>query len=233
MPIIVPLWFYEFGSVMYFIAAFTGMLLTYFSFKLYNYTRKKSHLFLTLSFIFITIGFVILTASNTYSHEHFEQCNPDCTITNQQIFNTIVLGNYGYYVTSLIGYALFLFSYSMQDKKSRKKLFLQAAPPLVLSLFLRNQPLFVLYPFESIFFQPFQLISAILLLLIVIRTYGNYKKSNTKLAALVPAGFGAILVYHVLMFSLPFSPLFFAFAHVSLLIGFGALLVMLIKVERK
>jgi len=102
-----------------------------------------------------------------------------------------------------------------------------------LSIFFQPQPLFVLYPFETIFFQPFHLVSAILLLLIVIKTFSLYKKSKSKLSLLVPAGFAAILVYHMLMFSLAFSPLFFAFAHLSLLAGFGALLVMLVKVGRK
>lgn len=233
MPIIVPLWYYDFGSVMYFFAALIGILLTYFSFKLYNYTRKRSHLLLNLSFIFITLGFIVLTASNTYSDIHFEQCHPNCVITQQQIFNWVVLGNYIYYTTSLIGYFLLLLSYSMGEKKGWKKLFFQAAPPLAINILFQNQPVFVLYPFESIFFQPFQILSSIVLLFIVIKTFSNCKKAKTKLALLVPAGFGAILFYHILMFSLPFSPLFFAFAHLSLLAGFSMLLLMLVKVIRK
>jgi hypothetical protein len=232
MTIIVPMWFYEFGSIMYFFAALIGLLLSYFSFKLYNYTRKRSHLLLNLSFVFITIGFIVLTASNTYSHLHFEQCTPNCVITQQQIFNWIILGNYIYYLTSIVGYTLFLLSYFKSEKRSSKRLFLQMLPPFAINI-LFQQPIFVLYPFESIFFQPFQVVSSILLLLIVLRTYSNYKRSKTRLALLVPAGFAAILLYHVLMFSLPFSPLFFAFAHLSLLAGFAALLVMLVKVAKK
>lgn len=253
MPIIIPIWFYEFGSVMYFFAAIIGLLLTYFSFKLYDYTRRRSHLFLLLSFIFITLGFIILTISNTYSHFHFEQCNPNCTITRQEIFTRIVLGNYLYYAASIIGYSLFLLSYSMDERKFEKrgksvrKLSLGMIPALAISIFFQSQPLmalppgfpplfepiFVLYPFESRFFQPFQIISSIILLLIVIKTYSNYKKTKTDLSMLVPAGFAAILLYHILMFSIPYSPLFFAFAHLSLLVGFSLLLYMLAKVTRK
>lgn len=234
MVIIVPLWFYEFGSVMYFFAALIGFLLTFFSFRLYNYTRKKSHLLLNLSFVFITIGFVVLTLSNTYSFFHFEQCQPNCTITRQQIFEWIVLGNYAYYITSIIGYVLFLLSYSIYEAKKKSKLLLQMLPPpLAVNIFLQHQPVFVLYPFEAIFFQPFQLISSLLLFLIVLRTFSNYRKSKSKISLLVPMGFAAILFYHILMFSLPFSPLFFAFAHLSLLAGFTLLLLMLLKVARK
>jgi len=235
MTIIVPLWFYEFGSVMYFFAAIIGSLLTYFSFKLYNYTQKRSHLLLNLSFIFITIGFIVLTASNTYSHFHFEQCSPNCVITRQQIFNWIVLGNDVYYLTSVIGYSLFLLSYSTYGRNDKRKLFLEIIPipAFGVNILFQSQPLFVLYPFESLFFQPFQIISSILLFLIVYRTFLNYKKAKSKLSLLLPAGFAAILLYHILMFSLPFSPLFFAFAHLSLLVGFSLLLMMLIKVTRK
>lgn len=233
MPVIIPIWFYEFGSVMYFFAAMIGLLLTYFSFKLYNYTRKRSHLLLNLSFIFITIGFIVLTVSNTYTHEHFEQCNPDCVITQQQIFNWVILGNYVYYFTSLIGYFLFLLSYSVSEKKQKRKLFFQFAPPLAVNILFPPQIIYVLYPFESVFFQPFQILSSVLLLFIVIKTFSIYKKSKSNLSLLVPAGFAAILFYHLLMLVLPFSPLFFAFAHLSLLIGFSLLLSMLVKVTRK
>ena len=233
MPVIVPLWFYEFGSVMYFFAAIIGFLLTYFSFKLYNYTRRKSHLFLHLSFIGITIGFIALTASNTFSVFHFEQCQPNCVITQQQIFNWVIFGNYVYYITSIIGYSLFLLSYSISEKKSKKKLFLQLAPPIAINTIFQYQPIFVLFPFDTLFFQPFHLISSILLLLIVIKTFANYRKNKSQLSLLVPLGFAAILFYHILMFSIPFSPLFFAFAHLSLLAGFSMLLLILIKVTRK
>jgi len=255
MPIIVPLWFYEFGSVMYFFAAMIGLLLSYFSFKLLDYTRKRSHLFLFLSFIFITLGFAVQAASNAFSIMHFEQCNPDCVITREQIFRWIVRGNYIYYATSIIGYSLFLLSYSMTEKKSQRnitKKFLAVMPALLLPIAILQPlpqlipqfdvniqfpfappPVFVLYPFESNFFQPFQVISSILLLLIVYRTYMSNKKTKSELSILIPAGFAAILLYHVLMFSIPFSPLFFAFAHLSLLAGFGMLLYMLAKVTRK
>jgi hypothetical protein len=233
MTIIVPMWFYEFGSVMYFFAALIGLLLSYFSFKLYNFTRKRQHLLLNLSFVFITIGFIILAASNIYSILHFERCEPNCTITQQHL-SWILYGNYSYYITSAVGYLLFLLSYPIFKKKERKKLFLQIAPIFTFNvLFL--QPIYVLYPFENAYFQPFHLLSAILLFLIVIQTFGNYRKTKakTRVAALVPIGFAAILFYHVLMFSIPFSPLFFAFAHLSLLIGFTSLLLMLVKVTRR
>ena len=233
MPIIVPLWFYEFGSVMYFVAAIIGALLTYFSLKLYNITRKRPHLFLTLSFLFITIGFVILTGSNTYSHLRFEGCKPNCFISQQQIFTRIVVANDIYYLFSIVGYSLFLLSYPIFSQKGSKNLLMQVAPPLGASALLQGPPLYVLYPFESMFFQPFHIISAILLALIVMKTYSNYRKSKSDIAFLIPAGFSMILLYHILMFSVPFFPLFFAFAHLSLLAGFSLLLWMLVRVTKR
>ena len=218
---------------MYFFAAIIGFLLSYFSFKLYNFTRKRYHLFLNLSFIFITIGFSILAASNIYSFLHFERCQPNCIITNQNVFNWILYGNYGYYLFSIIGYFMFILSYPLYRKKGESKFFLEFIPAFTINIFFQPQQTFVLYPFENAFFQPFHILSALFLLLIVLRTFANYKKAKLKNCSLIPLGFAAMLFYHVLMFSVPFSPLFFAFAHLSLLIGFTSLLLMLAKVTRK
>jgi hypothetical protein len=121
----------------------------------------------------------------------------------------------------------------MYTKKRDSKLFLEFIPAFAINIFLPPPQTFVLYPFENSFFQTFHLLSALFLALIVFRTFANYRKAKLKNSSLIPLGFAAMLFYHVLMFSVPFSPLFFAFAHLSLLIGFTSLLVMLAKVTRK
>lgn len=230
MAILIPIWFFEFSFAMHFLATVIGIFLSYFSFKLFRYTRKRIHLFLSLAFIFITIGFAILAISNVASLFHFENCETGCTVNSlEPVFNWIVFGNYGYYVTSLIGYFLFVFSYFEIGKK-RKKLF--TFLQVISTTFFFRPPPQVLYPFEPRFFQPFHAISAIILLAIVLQTFSIYKKTKLKLSLIVALAFVAILFYHVLMFAIPFSPIFFALAHISLLVGFSSLLYMLIKVNK-
>jgi hypothetical protein len=240
MPVIIPLWFYEFGSVMYFFGSMICLLLTFFSFRLFDYTRKRPHLLLMLSFAFMAAGFIVLTLSNAYSFFHFEQCESGCTITRQDIFNMIILGNYIYYATSLIGYSLFLLSYMAPEEKKRRRLKLAVLPVLGATLIFQGlpsifqpQPTLLLFPFETMFFQPFHLLSSAILILVVLKTFWNYRRMKSDMSLLIPCGFAAILIYHLMMFSLPFSAIFFAIAHLSLLAGFSILLAMLIKVTRK
>jgi len=126
--IIIPLWFYEFGSLMYFLSSAVAFLVSYFSFRLYRYSGSRQHLFLSAAFAFITLGLVILTVGNVISYFNFEECKPNCKIDpTDATYMWIRLGNYGYYFTSAIGYALLALSYfkinfkgSMRSKLKNK-----------------------------------------------------------------------------------------------------------------
>jgi hypothetical protein len=242
MAIIIPLWFYEAGTVMCFFGAVISLLLTFFSFRLFNYTRRRSHMLLALSFVFMSIGFIIFGASTAYSLLNFEQCQPSCVITRPEIFDTIVMGNYIYYAASLAGYSLFLLSYMVPDSKRGRGSRLAMIPMLGAAIFFQGtpalpifqpQPTVVLYPFETILFQPFNIISSIILVLAVAKTLWGCWNAKKSMSLMVPAGFAAILVYHLMMIFMPVSAIFYAIAHLSLLAGFSILLMMLIRVTRK
>ena len=236
MAILIPIWFFEFSFAMHFIATLIGIMLSYFSFRLFRYTQRRTHLLLTLAFIFITIGFAVIAVSNIDSLFHFENCEAGCTIYSlNPVFNWIIYGNYAYYITSLASYFLFALSYFeiCKTKTGKKKKIASTFLQVISTTFLFNpQPQSVLFPFEPAFFQPFHAISAIILFAIVLQTYSIYRKNKLRLSLLVVLAFVAILFYHILMFAIPFSPMFFALAHISLLLGFGSLLFMLIKVNK-
>lgn len=233
MPIIIPLWFYQFGSVMYMVAAAIGLLLCYFSLRLYRYTGKREHMLLLAAFALITAGFVSIAASNTDSLMDFKECNPNCTIGSElPDFASIILGNYVYYATSLVGYFLLAYVYSGETKR-RGRSFLAFLPMLPMGALSFGRDFFVLYPFETNLFHPFHIASVLLLAYIAYRAYTNYARDRSQPSMLVLAGFVFIMAYHALMFSTPFNPVLFAVAHLSLLIGFGSLLYMLVRVNRK
>jgi hypothetical protein len=231
MQVVIPIWFYDFGSMMYIFAAIIGALLSYFSFKIHSFSQKDHHRLLYTSFMFITGGFVLLAATNTYNLFNFEECAPNCSIATSiesNILNNI--GNYGYYLTSIIGYVLFAMTY-YKKKNKIGKMFPLMSGVTGLQILIPGQDIFVMYPFETSFFQAFHFISIALLAYIVYKTFSNYMSSRYPLSLLVSIGFAFILVYHVLMYALPFSAIFFAMAHFSLLLGFIALLVMLVRVR--
>jgi len=266
--IIIPLWFYEFGSLMYFLSSAVAFLVSYFSFRLYKYTNSRQHLFLYTAFAFITLGLVVLTIGNVISYFNFDECRPNCIIDPTDVtYLWIRFGNYGYYLTALIGYSLLALSYfkfNFKNKTANKnkainsnkniisnksktiksnKKFLLSFFVLPLSLFAlllppafdvtilqTQQPIFVLFPFINPYFQTFHILSSILLAYIVFQVLPAYLKTKSKLSLIVLLSFLSILFYHVLMFGVAIYPIFFALAHFSLIVGFGLLLLMLVKV---
>lgn len=231
MAIAVPLWFYEFGSAMYVIASIVGVLLSYYSFKLFSLTSKRQHMLLHSAFIFITFGFLALSIGNVYSYFNFESCQPQCRIDpTDPTYFWIRFGNYGYYFTTLVGYSLLALSYF---KTTKGKFFFGVAPPSISLFFQFEGASSVLYPFTNYYFQAFHALSIIILSYIVMQTAANYFKTKSMYSLLVFAGFAFIVIYHVLMSLAPFRPALFTLAHLSLLAGFSSLLIMLVQVNRK
>lgn len=231
MQVVIPIWFYDFGSVMYIFAAIIGALLTYFSFKVHAYSRKRSHRLLYTGFMLATAGFALLAATNTYNLANFQECAPNCTIsdeTESTLFNTA--GNYGYYALSLVGYLMFAMAY-MKRRLKLGKIFPAVAGAVTIEFLIPGRDVFVLYPFETSFFQVFHLVSMLLLGYVVYKTAQGFVETRNSMSLLVVTGFSFILLYHVLMYALPFSATFFAAAHFSLLLGFISLLVMLVRVR--
>ncbi len=230
MVVIVPLWFWEFSSTIYFIAMVIGIFLSYFSFKLYNFTSKKQHLLLHIAFIFIAASFLAIFVGNLESYYNFQSsCNPNCIINpNDPTYFWIRFGNYGYYSTSLIGYAFLALSYWYSEKKNLRFALLPAVGAIV-----QSPTIYVLFPFVNTYFNIFHILSILFVSYIVLYTLKNYRKTKSFNSLLVLSGFVAIDFYHLLMYLIPFYAETFALAHFALLIGFGSLLFMLIRVNRK
>jgi hypothetical protein len=223
MAILIPLWYYEFGSVIYLIATFVGLLLSYYSFKLYELGSKKKQMLFHFGFIFITAGLFAMALGNIYGYVNFVSCQPVCQINPSDLTYSIIrFGNYGYYLATLIGYALIALSYM----GSARKLL-----PVVVTVGVSNST-FVLYPFVNAYFQLFHLLSVLIVSYIGLKTIHNYNASKSKYSFYVMLGFIFIGVFHFLMLLIPFSEILYALAHFSMLLGFGSLLYMLIQVNR-
>ena len=113
MAVLIPLWFYWFSTAIYALASIVGILLSYFSFRLYDLTRKKEQRRLFYAMVFITVGFIALSISNIYGFSNFQYCFPACQfdLTDPNYSFVIKGGNYLYYLTSLIGYVLLSLTY--------------------------------------------------------------------------------------------------------------------------
>lgn len=230
MSLLIPLWFYEVGSIMYVVATVVAGLLAYYSFKLYDLTGKRQHMLLHSGFIFITAGFLALSFSNIYSFWNFESCQDNCRFNPYDpVYNLIKFGNYGYYATSLIGYLLIGLSYSGGVRIKGRKLF-ATVPIIDLSVLVGVQ---VLYPFINSFFSAFHFLSLVILFYIILKRVSGHLMGRNQYMKLNFMGFVFIAIYHLLMLISPFEADLFALAHLSLLVGFGSMLMMLVQVNRK
>ena len=236
MAIPIPLLLYEFSTWIYFLAAIVGILLSYFSFKLYSMTGKREQRFLFYAMVFITIGFILLTIANVFGLSNFQSCFPLCQfdVTDPVYSLVIKSGNYIYYLTSLIGYTLLALTYlkSIKIEKFFGRFF--AFIPLNVTLLIETANIeFFLYPFGNFAFQLFHLLAIVILSYINFNTITNYLVLKTRHSFPVMIGFIFIGLYHFLMALTPFKPIIFGVAQFSLLAGLISLLWMLIQVNRR
>lgn len=207
-PPLIPIWFYSYSAVVYFLSAIISFVVSLFAYKLYRKSSIKSNLFLLFSFLAIGLAFSALTFTSiyTYFYKPYFETFHNLTSINNNGFNF-------YYVASIMAYLLFLVTYL--PKKLKKKFL-------------------VLYvPLWYIRFTNFHIVSIFLLAYVVIRNIANFSKKRNMNSFLVMFAFIAILAFHLLQLLIPFDVELYLFANVVLTIGFASFLTMLIRVGVK
>lgn len=207
-PALIPVWFYSYSAVVYLLSAAIGFLISYFSFRLYRISSVKFNLILSLAFLALGFAFTTLTVTSLYTYFYLPYFK---TLQNLSSVNNI--GFNLYYLTSLIGYLLILMMYLPEKIKNK---------------------FFILYvPLWYTDFTTFHLVSALFLFYVVVRNVMNFTKKKNLNSFLVMFAFATMLIFHVLLLQISFTPTLYLLAHSFLTIGFGALLMMLIRVSRK
>lgn len=209
MPnVLIPVRFYGFDSAMYILSAFIGFLVSYYAFKLYTTTNKKSHFYLQIAFTILSIGLLTLGLTSGYAYiNYFRFATPNPIL--DQIVYVDDFGYWIYFLSSLVAYSLLALMYV--SEKSRFLIFL---PPWYKGL-----------PY-------FNVLSFFILSYVIFRSIVNFVVKKRLNSFLVMASFTLIGAYHILLFLASFSKLLYVAAHLSLLTGFGCLLLMLIRVNR-
>lgn len=209
MPnVLIPVRFYGFDSAMYILSSFIGFLVSYYAFKLYTATNKKSHFYLQTAFTILSIGLLTLGLTSGYAYlYHFRFENPNPIL--DQIAYVDDFGYWIYFASSLVAYGLLAFMYL--SEKSRFLIFLP--------LWQKGLPYF-------------NILSFFILSYVIFRSVVNFIVKKRVNSFLVMTSFTLIGAYHILLFMASFSKLLYVAAHLSLITGFGCLLLMLIRVNR-
>lgn len=208
MVIQVPIRFLGYDSVLYIISALIGFLVSYYAYKIWNVTSKKSHLYFYLSFVLLSMGLSVLSAVSVYTYVNYQESG------QLNLFDQIVyvddFGFWIYYGASLLGYILLILAYLPE-----RKMF-----PIMLPVWFKGFPYFHL----SSFF---------LLSFVIFKGVTNFISKKNMDSFLVMFAFAAIGLFHILLFLSSFSKLVYVIAHISLILGFSSLLLMLVRVNRK
>ena len=213
--VLIPYRFYGVDSVFYIVSSIIGFLVSYYAYRLYDITGKKSHLYFYLSFVLLSMGLLTIGLASAYGYiNFFEHGQPS---GQQTIIDTVVFvddfGYWIYYIVSLVAYGLLSYSYLPDKTKA-------GLTPIMIPMWYTGFPYFNILSF---FLLSYAIFNAIV----------NYTSKKNLNSFLVMAAFSLIGLYHLLLFFTSFDKIIYVAAHLSLILGFLSLLAMLMRVSRK
>jgi len=213
--VLIPFRFYGVDSVFYILSSLIGFFVSYYAYKLYDVTGKKSHFYFYISFILLSMALLTVGLASAYAYMNFfEHGRPG---GQETIIDTVAFvddfGYWIYYIVSLAAYALLAFSY-LPDKTKAK------LTPIMIPLWYTGFPYFNLLSFFLLSYTAF-------------RSMLNYASKKNLNSFLVMSAFSLIGLYHLLLFFTSFSKTVYVAAHLSLILGFLSLLAMLMRLSRK
>lgn len=202
-----PQWFVGFDTIMQIVESIIAFAVAYYALKGFRLVKDRTLFFLHFSFVLLGLG--LLTDGVVGMP----------VLAFRGLTAVMAVGYLIRITAEIIAYALLLFAYLRQTKSfmADATLLATAAPPIVLYEILPYHPLLEIAVFFLIAFVATQ----------AAMNYGVRKERNS---LLVLIGFVLLAISHVFFILPPMNRLFFAIAHVSQLLGFLALLIMLLRV---
>ncbi len=225
MNIIIPLWFYGFDSIMYFISSMVGFTLSYYFYQIYSINSRKRHMFLHLGFLILSLGLLSLSVTNTFSYLVFKNCHISCSLgLIDNVFSLEDFTYFMYFGLSIIAYFFFILAYKDEGSNTFNILiilFFGYLAFIILLLALIQH--YMLWYFYS---EYFHLIGLAMIVFVVFRTIINYNERRDLNSFLVMMSFILISLFHVFYLFSFTSEWMYVLSHLSLLAGFVSLLVM-------
>lgn len=231
MEVAIPLWFYGFGSVMYFLSSTIGFLISFYFYRIYHLSSNKQHQYLYTGFLVLAMGLSILAITNVYSYINFKTCTTICSLgALDKVFSLEDFAYFMYFGFSLTAYSLIISAYNHEFPKfSKMFLFLFLAYLILISasLTLRRH-----YRVWYSFSEYFHLTSLVMMMFVAFRAFINYTNEKSGSSFLVMNSFIFIAAFHLLSL-LSFVKELYIMAHFTLIAGFFLLLFMVLTVRKK
>jgi hypothetical protein len=207
---------YQMDAVFGFIIVLIAGLLSFYSYKVYNFTKKRSYILFCLSFLIIALGYCIKTAIDLFvSVESLQKSLFFGQIGLPFLMKTALLS---YMVLILIGYIIMIVVAMKGNRKTALLFFLL----ITVSLFISQN-----------YFLTFNLTAIVLLAFLAYHFYKNFDELRTFNAGIVWFGFVLILLSHLIIIFMLFSNKFYLLSNIFLMSGFMLLLLNFILVLKK
>ena len=212
----IPTWFFGANAGLEFLAMIASILIMYFAYRSYKLSSQRKFFYLGLAFFFIGISFF----ARTITHLLFYIFGANSLLTS--FLQHINYGSPFYMLITLLGYLIILAVITkMFDRYSLLMIFLLALAGIMFSA----NPL-----------QLFHIFSLIILFFILWKQLENYFQTRNANALLVFTAFLLMLVGHTLFITISYIKIeyvFYILAHVFQLLGYGALLLAMLRVWSK
>lgn len=234
MHLLSPVWFYGVDPALHFAGAAIAFLLSFYFHKIYALSRDKKHMYLHMGFLLLAISSLALTITDTYNYVAFTRCQNEGDCILGYTDNLLSLEDFSYFLyfgLSITAYMLFLFAY-WPAGIAFSRLFI-----LAFFIYLFVVPLVLPAPGGSTigfaYFEYLNLVAFIILAFISFRNAINYAEKKTSGSLFVVFSFGFISLAHLFLLFSSLNGLMYMLYHISLLIGFGSLLMMVLTAENK
>lgn len=212
---LVPSWFLGYDILFELIFLIVTILISLYSFKIYNLTKESKPKLFGIGFLFISTGYLVQMIMNSIFFFFLK----DLSFTPYQAYRVLMIyaiSIYGY--TSLMLLGIILIVYMTFNTKNMNILFLISILSLMI-LMIAIQKLLLFY-----------VMSSIIAFFIALHFFKNYFNNKTKNSLLVLLGFTFIFIgYTVFVFSIDHH-IYYFFGHFFKLLGYLFLLINLFSV---
>ena len=219
-----PQWFYGKDLAIDVVSAFVLLLIAFFSLRYYRIEKKnKNYLYLAVSFLLIAVSFFFKILTNfTIYYKIFETKYFGLfTLTYQSVKTNDILFILGYLVYRLLFLLGLYILYSIYQKNQPKSNIFLIAFFILISTYFSQSAYYI-----------FHLTALVLLSLITMQYYANYKKNGQFTAKLLTGSFAIIGMSQIFFIFVIFNQVIYVIAELIQLLGYLFLLTTFFKVLR-
>ncbi|MBS3136751.1 hypothetical protein J4401_07405 [Candidatus Woesearchaeota archaeon] len=216
-----PNWFHGKDIIIDTVSIVVLSLIAFFSIRCYRIDKEnKNYLYLAISFIVIAFSFLFSIITNfTIYYKSIETANLGfLTLTYQAMRSTDILFFIGYLMHRILMLSGLFMLYCIYDKHSKSGMFLGLYLILVSTYFSRSA------------YYIFHLTMLVMLLIITLQYWKNYRKVMNKTSKWLFYGFSLITLSQIVFIFINTNPLLYVAAEIIQLLGYIGLLITFIKV---